>query len=299
MRLHLDNRSGMALATAVLAIVLIGALIAGTFFATTQDYRASRNALGAQRAQTAAEYGPNLLIRDWNLAWNQTMRAGNSFKRVYTPATGVVDTVVLTRLRHNMFYATSTGRVGTLRDAESRRRTGTLIRLNVPTMPFPGAFTGNGTSTATGNFKASGNDSIPAGWTDCPPPGPQMPAVASDLATNVATTGGCNGQACLTGNATREDPRSYLVRAHRLRILGRSPPRPLHCDAGPASNTKGCDNLYGIEIRRVLCSTNAIESLSARCQRAVEARGPSRQSASTASTWSPGPLDPTGRGRTR
>jgi hypothetical protein len=200
MRFHLRNRDGMAMATAVLAIVLIGALIAGTFFATTQEYRATRNALGSQRALTAAEYGPNMLIRDWNLAWNQTMKTGNSFRRIYVPASGVVDTVVLTRLRHNMFYASSTGRVGTLRDAESRRRTGTLIRLNVPTMPFPGAFTGNSSSQVSGNFKASGNDSIPAGWTDCPPPGDQMPAIASDAAANVPTPmGSCSSLGCLTG----------------------------------------------------------------------------------------------------
>ena len=34
-----------------------------------------------------------------------------------------------------------------------------------------------------------------------------------------------------------------------------------------------CDRLYDIEIRKVLCSTNAIESLNARYRRAVKARG--------------------------
>ena len=44
---------------------------------------------------------------------------------------------------------------------------------------------------------------------------------------------------------------------------------------------------YDLEIRTVICSTNAIESLNARCRRAVKARGTSRPSRprSSASTW--------------
>jgi hypothetical protein len=190
----------MALASALLAMVLIGALIAGTFFATTQEYRTARNSLSSQRALTAAEYGPNLLVRDWLLAWNQTMKVGDTLSRIYTPTSGGKDTVMLTRLRFNMFYAVSTGRVGTLREVEARRRTGLLIRLNVPTMPFPGAFSGKSSSAIAGNFKASGTDSIPAGWTDCPPAGAQMPAVASTATTNVPTPSGlCSSLSCLTG----------------------------------------------------------------------------------------------------
>lgn len=44
---------------------------------------------------------------------------------------------------------------------------------------------------------------------------------------------------------------------------------------------------YDTEIRQVLCSTNAIESLNARYRRAVKARGhfPTRLLRSTASIW--------------
>ena len=34
-----------------------------------------------------------------------------------------------------------------------------------------------------------------------------------------------------------------------------------------------CDSLYDVEIRTVLCSTNAIESLNARYRRAITVRG--------------------------
>ena len=48
---------------------------------------------------------------------------------------------------------------------------------------------------------------------------------------------------------------------------------------------------YDIEIRKVICSTNAIESLNARYRRAVKARGhfPTEQAALSASTCHPVP----------
>jgi putative transposase len=58
---------------------------------------------------------------------------------------------------------------------------------------------------------------------------------------------------------------------------------------------------YDIEIRHVLCSTNAIESLNARYRRAVKARGhfPSEQAALKCLYLVTRSLDPTGVGRTR
>jgi transposase-like protein len=58
---------------------------------------------------------------------------------------------------------------------------------------------------------------------------------------------------------------------------------------------------YNVEIRRVICSTNAIESLNARYRRAVRARGhfPSEQAALKCLYLVTRSLDPTGTGQTR
>jgi transposase-like protein len=58
---------------------------------------------------------------------------------------------------------------------------------------------------------------------------------------------------------------------------------------------------YDTEIRKVICSTNAIESLNARYRRAVRARGhfPSEQAALKCLYLVTRSLDPTGTGRTR
>ena len=58
---------------------------------------------------------------------------------------------------------------------------------------------------------------------------------------------------------------------------------------------------YDVEIRRMICSTNAIESLDARYRRAVRARGhfPTEQSAMKCLYLVTRSLAPTGTGRTR
>lgn len=58
---------------------------------------------------------------------------------------------------------------------------------------------------------------------------------------------------------------------------------------------------YDVEIRRIICSTNAIESLNARYRRAVRARGhfPSEQAALKCLYLVTRSLDPTGTGRAR
>ena len=58
---------------------------------------------------------------------------------------------------------------------------------------------------------------------------------------------------------------------------------------------------YDVEIRRVLCSTNAIESLNARFRRAVRARGhfPNEQAAMKTLYLVTRSLDPKGTGQTR
>jgi putative transposase len=58
---------------------------------------------------------------------------------------------------------------------------------------------------------------------------------------------------------------------------------------------------YDVEIRRVLCSTNAIESVNARYRRAIRARGhfPTEQAALKCLYLTTRSLDPSGRGRAR
>src|SRR4029450_12498737 len=74
--------------------------------------------------------------------------------------------------------------------------------------------------------------------------------------------------------------------------------------ASPApepDDTRFCNRLYNGEISRVICSTNAIESLNARHRRAVKARGhfPTEQAAMKCLYLVTRSLDPKGTGQTR
>jgi len=62
-----------------------------------------------------------------------------------------------------------------------------------------------------------------------------------------------------------------------------------------------CNGLYDLEIRTVICSTNAIESLNARYRRSVRARGhfPTELAALKCLYLVTRSLDPTGQGRAR
>src|SRR5215208_78478 len=70
------RREGFALAVAMVAIVVIGALIAGAFFTSTQEYRIGRNSLVDQRAYTAAEAGVTQPIQGWLRSLNISMEPG-------------------------------------------------------------------------------------------------------------------------------------------------------------------------------------------------------------------------------
>src|SRR5205807_3114905 len=53
------------------AIVIIGVLVGGVVFVSTQDYRIGGNTVRQTRAAAAAELGLNRVPQDWNLANNQ------------------------------------------------------------------------------------------------------------------------------------------------------------------------------------------------------------------------------------
>ena len=206
MFLHLRPRRGLAMATALTAIVLIGTLIAATFFVSMQDYRVGRNSLDTGRALTVAEYGQTMALKDWTAAvWNQNLKVGDTLKQVYTTGAGTTDTVTVTRIRYNMFWVVSSGRTGS-NDVNTggHRRTGMLVRMDTPLWPFPGAFSAASTVNLAGNYTGSGADAAPTGWSDCPPVGDPIAAVASTAVGNITGQGsGCSSFGCLTGTPQR------------------------------------------------------------------------------------------------
>src|SRR5258708_4090530 len=85
-RIVRDER-GMALALAIVALVIVGALVAGAFFRATQEQPAGRNARGGRQAFGAAEEGGYEVIDNWSIPNYNT-------RHIY-PYPGGVDSLAL------------------------------------------------------------------------------------------------------------------------------------------------------------------------------------------------------------
>lgn len=196
-----SRQRGFALTVALVAIVIIGALIVGVFFAATQEYRIGRNTVLQARSLTAAEYGLNDIVStgQWSKTWNNTSVAGTLVTtKAYSPGDGSLDTVRVTYLGNGEFAITSEGRVGTVVGAQARKRLGAVVALNFPNVNLLGALTTRGTTKIGGSSFIDGVDDSVGGW-NCPPPGSSLPGIAIADSTQI-TTSGCTNLSCVDGN---------------------------------------------------------------------------------------------------
>ncbi|NUQ20672.1 MAG: hypothetical protein HOQ09_06895 [Gemmatimonadaceae bacterium] len=176
--LYRNNREGMALAMAMFAIVVIGALIAGAFFASTQDFRIGRNSLVAQRAFTAAEFGLNKTMANWDQTLNIKFAVGKDTTFNYAVGDGGTASVRTTRINDYTYWFVSEGSAGVNTPIETRRRTSMVMRLAYPAVKYGGALTLAGGGTIKGSSQVYGTNVNPPGWDCANYPGRDTTAVA-------------------------------------------------------------------------------------------------------------------------
>ena len=201
---RLSDERGMALAVAVLALVVIGALVAGTFYAGRIEQRSGENTLYAAQAFEAAEAGAGATISSWSpAAFNSRPIGADSVLPTVTVQGSNVYTPTVTKLNATTFLIRSEG---AHRDAAgnalSRRVVGTLVRLLRPDIQIQGALTIRGALTLGGSAEVDGSDHVPTGWGgSCPLASPGVAGIRTN--TNSINTNGsnCNGNppACVTG----------------------------------------------------------------------------------------------------
>ncbi|MGQ0714201.1 MAG: hypothetical protein ACT4PJ_10760 [Gemmatimonadaceae bacterium] len=186
------RRRGLALPTAVFAIVIIGALVAGAFFSSTQEFRIGSNTLQQTRALGAAEFGLNQTVANWNSGWNTNMTRGQVQMLTPTTSDGSVATVRVTRLSDQAFLVASEGTSG-----QSRRGAARLLVLNIPTLNMLAALTARGATRIGGSSFIDGNDHVYDGW-NCPTAGAPMPGIATSD-TSAISRSGCQNYTCVDG----------------------------------------------------------------------------------------------------
>jgi hypothetical protein len=184
----------------LLAIVLIGAMVAGGYMAGVQYYRIGRNSLVEQRAMAATELGLDSAYALWNKSWN-TQATGTVTTLAYSAPNGAwVDTVRVTKLNQLSSLIVSEGRAGGFATPLSaRRRVAMIVVLNMPKVNQIGALTSRGTVTIGGSTAISGVDTSLAGW-NCPPAGSGVAGVAVPAFSNLAWGGSCPGGTCIQGS---------------------------------------------------------------------------------------------------
>ena len=167
-------RRGLALVLAIVAIVVIGALIGGAFFSSTQEYRIGRNSLVEQRAFAAAEMGVNRALLQYGPGSGSlipTTLATQGQQQVMPPIvtpTGDVANVRVTRLSNNAIWITSEGSAGQEQGGtRSVRRSNLIMNVTRPDINIGGAITTRGGAQVRGNAFISGYDTSPAGWDAC------------------------------------------------------------------------------------------------------------------------------------
>jgi hypothetical protein len=206
-------RPGIALPIALAAIIAVGALIAGVFFAATQEYRVGRNTLATQRSLHGAEVGLNSVVASWTPERTKAAKIGvrDTMKDTIIDESYVKREWV--RVSPTMFWVTSTAVGGGLSlQQRSLKRLNTLVRIDIPDMKIQGALTARGNIIATGAANINGNDVTPAGWPDCIGAGSASSGLVVGSETNATSSGQCgNGNTftCVQGDPKIADSAIY------------------------------------------------------------------------------------------
>jgi Tfp pilus assembly protein PilX len=174
---RVPNERGIALAVAVFALVVMGALVAGIFFAGRLEQQTGQNGVYAAQASEAAEAG---LSRAISSQTPQSMLA-MAVDPVSAPA------MTTTPLGANASYSTGVRRLtnelwlvqslGSRNNASggqlAQRTLGQLIRLNEAGITMSAGLTALGDVKLSGGAQITGIDAVPPAWAtagiSCPP----------------------------------------------------------------------------------------------------------------------------------
>lgn len=163
------QRPGFAVATALFALVVVGALAMGTLFAATYELRSGSAAIHQARAVMAAELGVEQTIATWNREWNGALARGYGRTSTLSTPEGARLTVHLTRLADELFLVASEARAG-----PARRQVARVVMLDTGDPLILAALGARTVVDVSASAGIDGSDRAPVGW-DCPTPGAALP----------------------------------------------------------------------------------------------------------------------------
>ncbi|HEV8355570.1 MAG TPA: hypothetical protein VGQ17_02275 [Gemmatimonadales bacterium] len=189
---HHDER-GIALAIALLAIIVIGALITGTFFSGRTEMQSGRNALYLGQATEAAETGLADAFASWNSTWNKFGVGGDSIRTTVMPLAGSGDnsvryTQIVRRMGAGLYLVTARGeKLDQGGNIMATRLLARLGKLVPPWIDITSAVTSKGNVVVSGNSDIDGQNVAPNGWGGCPVGGADLAGIRT---SGTVTTNG-------------------------------------------------------------------------------------------------------------
>ena len=197
------SRHGVALVVTLLAVVMLGIVIAGVFFGSSQEERMGWSQVHQTAAFAGAEQGIASVLAAWDGSRAVQMPIGATGSRAFEAHEGVTIATAVTRFSRSTYWVVSEARAGPHDGA--RRAVGVLVRLGIPD-PGPMAALGirirSGVMTASlldGDVRVDGSDIAPAGWDDCAEGDPAAGIVANDTTALGLSGDGCRSTGCLEG----------------------------------------------------------------------------------------------------
>ena len=192
MRTLRNDERGMALALAMLSIVVIGALVSGTFFAGRMEMISGRNTVYATQASEAAEAGLAAAFSPWDRNWNAYPVGVDQFQpTVLIPGpTRVQYSTTVRRMQGGSYLIRTVGqkldRNGNVLATRMLAKIGKLVppaSANVEA-----AVTTKDAVTVSGNTVVDGHDTVPDGW-DPNACGPSNDVTGIQTGSTVSTNG--------------------------------------------------------------------------------------------------------------
>ena len=208
----LKNERGMALAIAIVALVVVGALIAGAFFSGTQEQRVAENVRRVQASFGVAEEGVYDIIR----VWPNSTQVYNAMYQ-YPAAPGAASTRAIPKRTASSKTGSYSGTLykfndinylidmsaqdtmslaGRIRGGGASQRVGLLARIRPLQLNTQASLTAGGASVVAGSASIDGNDHAPTGWLGCPP----LDSAKAGIRVEDSATVSASGHPTILGN---------------------------------------------------------------------------------------------------
>ena len=237
---RVSDERGIALAVAIFALVVIGALVAGTFYAARLEQQTGRNTFEAAQVAEAAEAGlkdaivtrsaTGLLAMAINSDLSPT--GGTQLSDLTVGGTTTVERRV-NRLTENVFLVRSlAARTDASGGQLASRSIGQLIRLMQADVEINAGLTALGDVTITGGAEVTGIDGVPPTWVDpsltCPPLGDVTGVSYNDGTLTISGSGAIGGvpDSALDATLNKDDMKETFDKLKALATLIVTNPNP-------------------------------------------------------------------------